>query len=179
VIPLENRDDVRIFDIFNTNARKFTGNKGAWHIHEFGFGNDQLYQANGQHIKQGLSLWLSDNHERCSIDTLEQAYSDVYSSMRSGWIESSLEEHQDILFKEDTEKFALFVKKMTIAEEDILIRFLAGKFELEDQVKCYFEKGKIYMWIDKKEQSKIIEKFGFEIKFLLHLNSPSITDNFS
>jgi hypothetical protein len=173
VIPLESWDDTRIFDIFNKNAAKFTGKKSAWRIHQFGCGNNQLMDAKGKYIQQGLNLWLYAELERCSIETLEQAYSHVYDAMRKGWVEASPEEYQNIMFKEDSKKFALFVKKGEISEEDTLIRFLTSKFGLEGQVKCHSEwlkegagycyNDNIYMWINKEELSKIIEKFGFEV----------------
>ena len=173
VIPLESRDVTRIFAIFNRNAIERVGNKTAWHIHDFGGGNNQLYTANGCHIKRGLNLWLYDGLGTCSLETLEKVYSDVYNSMRKGWIQSNPEEYQCIMFKEDTEKFVLFVKKNYFIEEATLIKFLINKFELQGQIECDSNWLKddvgnrcndtIYMWIDKKEISKIIEKFGFEI----------------
>lgn len=174
VIPLQCWDDTRIFDIFNTNARRFIGDKGKWDIHNFGWGSNQLEDANHHPIQKGLILRLYDNVERCSLAILKEAYSSVYNSMRTGWVQSNPEEYQNIMFKKDTERFALFVKKdKNLEEEDDLIRFLISKFELNGQIECQCEwlkkdsRGsyidKTYMWIDKEELSKIIEKFGFEI----------------
>lgn len=172
VIPLESWPDVRIFDIFNNNAAKLTGTT-AWHIREFGCGFNRQMDAAGQGIKQGLSLWLYDNIERCPLETLEQVYSNVYDAMRKGWVEYNPEDYPNMAFKEDSEKFTLFVKKTEMIEEAALISFLRTKFGLREQVKCHSEWVKddcgisfnddIYMWIDKVELSKIIEKFGFEV----------------
>ncbi len=92
--------------------------------------------------------------------------------MRKGWVASNLEDYQDIMFKEDPEKFALFVKKGKISEENTLIRSLTSKFGLKGQINCHSEwlkKGaaycyndNIYMWINKEVLSEIVEKFGFE-----------------
>lgn len=162
VIPLDSWDDARIFVIFSNNAAKFTGKKSAWHLHDFGCG------------KQGLNLWLYDDLERCSLETLEKAYSNVYDAMRKGWVASNPEDYQDIMFKEDSEKFALFVKKGKISEEDTLVSFLTSKFGLKGQISCHSEwlkegsgfcyNDNIYMWINKEALSEIVEKFGFELE---------------
>lgn len=173
VVALDSYDNTRILGIFNSNARKFIGEESAWQISEFGGGNNHLWDAKGKHIKQGLNLWLYDSLERCSLETLEHAYSYVYDAMRKGWVESNPEDYQDIMFKQDPEKFTLFVKKRHLEDEDHLIRFLSGKFGLEGQVKCHLEwlkedinlyfNDQIYMWVEKKVLPTFIVKFGLEL----------------
>lgn len=171
IIPLDSWDDARIFDIFNSNTAKFIEGISAWPISHFGHGYN-LQDAKGTYIKQGLDLWLFDDLKRCSLEELEQAYHHVYDAMRKGWVESNPDDYQNILYINDSEKFTLFVKKGKMVEEDTLIRFLTSKFGLKGQINCYsvwMKEGggccyndNIYMWIEKKELSKIIEKFGFE-----------------
>lgn len=175
VIPLDSWDDARIFDIFSKNAAKFTGKKSEWHIRDFSRLEDD---AIGKHIEQGIHLWLyNEDLGRCPLETLEKAYSNVYDAMRKGWIASNPDDYQDIMFKEDSEKFALFVKKGKIWEEDTLISFLASKFGLgRRKINCcsvwlkgsgYCYSDNLYMWINKEALSEVVEKFGFEFNLLI------------
>jgi hypothetical protein len=174
IISLVSWADTKIFDIFNSNIGHFIRDRNTrWEIHGFRLKEGGYADANCRYIDQGLSLWLHNDLKRCPLETLKQAYSDVYSSMRAGWVESKPEDYPDILHKENSEQFALFVKKSFLADEDDLIRFLASKFGLKGQVNsnglwlkedvgsCYNDK--IYMWIERKELPKIVETFGFDI----------------
>ncbi|MBJ7450158.1 MAG: hypothetical protein JHC93_07375 [Parachlamydiales bacterium] len=177
VIPLNQYNDARIFDIFSRNATKLVGRQSAWHIQDFGGGSEQFRDASGVLINQGIALRLYDN-ERCSLEALGKAYCIVNDVMRKGWVESNLEDYQDIksvqdIKSEDSEKFALYVKNSNMIEEDALIRFLTSKFGLVGQIMCYsrrlkeeselLNKSSIYMWINKEALPNIVEKFGFEI----------------
>lgn len=167
VISLDDWNDVRIFGIFSQNAAKIIGEKAAWNIHEFGGGLGMLEDTGIQPTQKGLELWLYDD-KMCSLEKLEEAYSDVYNSMRKGWVESKLENYPTILFTEDPSKYTLFVKNKSLVDEDTLICFLIRKFGLKNQIKCYYqwkgfrnENHKIYIWIANEKLSEVIEKFGF------------------
>jgi hypothetical protein len=173
VLQLDSWNDARVFHIFNNNAANVVGIESAWHVDNFCNEINQLDDANAKLIKQGLNLWHYEGLERCSLETLGIAYSSVYDSMCKGWVKSNPEEYQDIKFKEDPEKFVLFVKKSEISEEDTLIRSLISKFGLKGQINCHSEWLKdtggycyndhIYMWINREELPTIVEKFGFKV----------------
>lgn len=173
VIALDSRHDAKIFEIFNEHAVNFIEKKSAWSIHSFGGSTNVIRDANNKIIKCGLDLWCDPDLERCSLETLERAYIDVYQSMRKGWVESNPQEYQGTMFEKDSEKFAFFVKTRTINREEELIGFLSNKFKLNDKIMCYWawskkEGGyggndKIYMWIDKEDRLEIIKKFGFDL----------------
>lgn len=204
VIPLNDWSDCRIFDIFNENVNdtsrknsdwynkhieKLLGSNSAWNISSFGCGNHQLIDLNGKLIEQGLEF-LIYNKERCSLKTLEQAYREVYDTMRHGWVEANPLEHPELnITWMDCSNCALFLKnERSLMEEEILIRFLANKFGFEhrmfsDSMETNVEnprKNGLYMWIPKNELHAVIEKFGFNFTFLDKLtdrvNSKDILD---
>ena len=91
--------------------------------------------------------------------------------MVSGWENADLKDHPDIMFAEDPEEFDLFIKDKSLIEEDALIRFIAGKFSLDESVKCHakwlthpgYRYGKIYLWVRKTELDSTVGKIGFKL----------------
>jgi hypothetical protein len=171
VIPIKSWADTRIFDIFNMNAKELIEYNSMWRIYGFGCGNQQVVDAHDNRIKQGLGLCLDNDSQKCSLQTLKQAYSDVYRKMRGGWLKANpIEWQDDIFFKEDPQKFALFLKSRKLREEVALIRFLARKFGLRDAIRCdhvwnkEYHANDIYMWIQKDKLTEAIQKFGFDFQ---------------
>ncbi len=67
----------------------------------------------------------------------------------------------------DHNQFFRFIKESKLIDEDILIRFLISKFNLEQSIKCNkVNEEKIYLLVDKDIFSKFMDIFGFEIDYL-------------
>ena len=172
VVSLAKWCDVRICHIFSANSQKLLGDRNAWHIYEFGSGNSHLCDADGQSMGEGVALWLYDQLEMCSYETLEKSYNEVFSNIVNGWEKSKIEDHPGIMFKEDPEKFELYIKNKALIDEDTLIHFIAAKFSLADNITCnsqwlghpgYHYNGKIYLWIRKSALENVREKVGFKL----------------
>lgn len=171
VIALSNWNDARICDIFNANSSKILGNQNSWHIHDFGDGDYQLFDSRGEWMGHGVSLYLYDHLQMCSYEDLEASYDKVFSAMVSGWEKADFKDHPDIMFAENPEEFCLFMKDKSLIEEDTLIRFIASKFSLNENVKCHdqwlthpgFRYGKIYLWVRKTEMDSTVGKIGFKL----------------
>lgn len=167
IISLTNWDDVRICDIFNRNSAEFLGNSRAWHICQFGCGNNQLSNANGQHIKQGLTLSLYDTFEMCSLQDLETSYQQVLFNLITGWSKADPKNYPDIMYTKDHQEFEFYIKNQTLIEEDTLIRFIASKLSLDNDLLCDREDGydgKIYLWVRKTALENVVEKIGFKFQ---------------
>ncbi len=170
VVPLESPVDARICNIFSRNAREILGKEQAWHIHHFGMGNNQLYNSDRSLIKCGVTLWIYENFTRCSLETLEKAYQDVLSGLRSGWTPANIKDHPNIIPPENADEFVLFIKAKPLIEENVLIYCIATRFGMKEDVKCYDdweahtgpERGHLYLWIRKTSHENIADKFGFQ-----------------
>ncbi len=172
VVPLLEWSDTRICDIFNFNVFHILEDKKAWPIHGFGNGY-RLVDTTGMWVNQGVFLELDNPLEMCSYETLEASYNRIYTTMISGWEKTDLNDHPDILHKEDPNEFDLFTKTTSLKEEDSLILFIARKFGLFGKVYCSFQwlkdpgaenNGKLYLWIKKTELDTAVEKIGFQLK---------------
>jgi hypothetical protein len=172
VLTLDNWIDVKMFDVFSHNAQKIIGNRSAWHIHQFGGGDDVLRNSSGKSIGHGLALWLYDSVEPCSIADLEKTYNRIFNNITAGWVRANIEEYPDMMFKEDPDEFELFIKKEALPEEEQLICCIAIRFGFKNDVRChsrwsygssYEDKGIIYQWIRKKALEKVVEKLGFKL----------------
>ena len=173
VISLGSRVDARICTIFNTNATNILGNeRRAWQIRDDCL-NDQFHDSKGGETLHELTLWLDDSVNPCPIDELEKLCNQVLERFIAGWNSAKIEEHPDILLKKNPDDFYLFIKERTLSEEDVLIRLLAKKFAMQEDVNCHSEwvthseyrnKNKIYLWIKKTVLEDVISKFGFKLE---------------
>jgi hypothetical protein len=171
VISLAKASDARICGIFNTNSRCLLGDRNGWPTYDFDTTRIWRY-ADGQLIEQGLTLLVYDDAKICSYEALEASYNEVFSNLVNGWERSKIENHPNILFKEDPEKFALFIKNSTLSQEDILIRSIASRFSLEDDIKCqgewltnsgYSYCDKIYLWARKSALKNVRKTVGLKL----------------
>jgi len=173
VLPLSNLNDAAICGILTDNARKILGNKKAWHVHSVGWGNNQLWTSSRECIGYGISLWLYDNVDACSLETLEKTYKNIITLSQLDWKSARLEDHPTIMFKEDPEYWNLFIKKQNVSQENHLIGWVCGKFNLLDKISChdkwlktpkvdYELRDEIYLWVKKDAQEKFDEIFGFK-----------------
>ena len=92
--------------------------------------------------------------------------------MQIGWVESKLEDHPGIFHKQDGKEFALFIKKYARREEICLIRTVAEKFGVRNDLHCdnlwrcpvdanLCEEAS-YMWIRKSALADVENKMGFK-----------------
>ena len=170
VISLNNEDNARICAIFNTNARQILGKRRAWQIRDI-VPSDQVHDLGDKEIHQGLSLGLYDTVTPCPVEELEKAYNQVLEKLTLGWKSAKTEEDPDISNPDD---FYMFVKERALSDEGTLIRLLARKFSMEENVKkgsnpkwvahsgCK-DNNKIYLWIKKTAFEDIVNKFGFKM----------------
>ena len=99
--------------------------------------------------------------------------------MTTGWISAKLEDNLGILMKKNTDEFALFIKEQSLVEENVLIRFIAARLSMSNDVECWdmwltekgycYPKNKIYLWIKKSALQKVVAnfRFNFELKSCL------------
>jgi len=158
IIPMKGDCDPGIFKLLFNNAMS---SATSWGISSFDIKRrvllDDLYIENG--LMQELST------SACSLEDLRSSCLQTIEDMREGWVESDPNEYPDIGRKKDSRRFALFIKGEKGTKEDCLIRYLATKFGVREQVDCYEpwpnDRSIIYMWIDRGALPNIIEKFGF------------------
>lgn len=173
VLPLSNRNDAAICGILTNNLRKILGNRKAWHIHSTGWGSEQLWTSSGECIGYGISLWLYDSVDECSLETLEETYKKIIIASQRGWKCAKPEDYPNIMFKEDSERWNLFIKKEELSEECNFIGWLCGNFNLLEKISChdkwlkspkagYELRDEIYLWVKKDSQEKFDEIFGFK-----------------
>jgi hypothetical protein len=164
VISLASWSDARICDIFSRNSTKFLGNFHAWHIHDFGGGYNQLSDANGQRIKQGVQLALYDNFKMCSLQDLEKSYQQVLSNLITGWSKADPKNYPDIMFTKDPQEFELYIKNQSLIEENNLIHFIARKLSLNNDLSTDEDdcNGKIFLRVRKTALENVVEKIGFK-----------------
>lgn len=167
------RDKAKICEIFSGYCTKILGKDYWLQMYAFWGVNDQRFYSNGTNIKNGIELWISDEMTLCSFKDLKKAYDLVLSNFQDGWIASTIENNEDIMFKEDPNQFALFVKEKQFVTEDSLIRSLSTLFGTEGDIKSHGEWSthpgyryteKVYMWIRITAFDVIIDKFGFNIQ---------------
>jgi hypothetical protein len=172
VLPLKSWGDANICSILSDNAERILGKKNAWCIHDFGCGNNQLYDAGGEVLGNGIALWLYSNNTMCSLECLERTYKNIITLLQIDWKSAQLEDHPVMMHKKDPEQWHLFVKKNNLIGEDVLIRFLASKFNMTNMILCHGEwlktpklgyeyRDEIYLWVKKDAKEKFDEIFGF------------------
>ncbi|CDZ80487.1 F-box-like protein [Candidatus Rubidus massiliensis] len=163
IIPLKNWNDARIFAIYINNMI-FLKNKLGWIIRSFGSCNDIRQTSNHQLITCGLELQIQDSNN-ISLENIKQDYLSLYNTLRIGWKIFDDTQYPDIEI--DHNQFFRFIKESKLIDEDILIRFLISKFNLEQSIKCNrVNEEKIYLLVDKDIFSKFMDIFGFEIDYL-------------
>lgn len=171
VIALARWNDARICDLFSKNAEILFGEKGSWPIYDFGCGSNLRYDLEKKLIEHGLCFWIDDKREMCSSKELNNSYDQILERMKTGWKASEIRDYPNMPHTEDPFEFALFVKKASLVQEDVLIRFIAGRFDLCNDITCCTERtrcareepgGNVYLWIKKSALEEFIDKFGFK-----------------
>lgn len=158
VLPL-NVDDARICELVNVNSINLFRTK-SWCIDtsEYPF------------VEFGYCIRLFPvMYKMCSPEELQKRYTTIVGLLQNNWQRTTLKEHPDIFFKQDENTWDLFIKnkKSYLCEEDVLIRFLASKFNMESQIDCFDigEDGmpcdEVYLWVKKDaiNQFDVIFKF--------------------
>lgn len=190
VLSLESDEDCRIAELLNKNAKKIPGYGSNWSIHTFGMGEYQLYSSSGQRINQGLQLFLYDNSILCAPQDLETMYDHLIETVKNGWSASPLDQHvikpgteihsriNGWFAHHDTElekKWVLFVKEKPLIEEDILIKFLARKFNVRDTIGCDSKLLKQPNSLERHERLYLVVRKNAldKVKSTLQLNLPS------
>ncbi len=175
-VSLETLDDAMIFDLLTANARRVL-RVAHWQVSFFGLGTPSLFTETGKRIHQGARLWVDGYYGMGDPDTLRGGYRKVLEEMRAGWIRVNPKdlpvEQFPRVYDHDHEKFILFSKEYSsdrgFIEEDCLIRFLASKLSLHEDVKCYTEgtavaippivstAGKVYLWVKRTAYERFME----------------------
>ncbi len=169
VLPLTDWYDSKICDILNKNLQ------APLELHDFGTGINQRAtsdeQGNRHALQSGIELWLGEFDMPIYLNGLSFAYIDVIEDLKSGWEQSTLKEHPDIMFQQPGKNWLLFIKKQRLIEEDSLIRFLAMKFNLATKVDSmcewlkepsgFEERGIPYLWIRADALEEVQKKFKF------------------
>jgi hypothetical protein len=168
LICLANRYDARICHIFNENARIRLGEHQSWPIYSFGEGDHHFIDANDRQLHGGVVLYLRENQERCPLEVLRTSYKEILETMRSHWKEANKVDYRDIIHKEDSDNFFLFIKPSSLMQEDSLIRYITGRIGMKGRVKCYRDwllpdnhRNQIYLWVRKAALEEVIIKFDF------------------
>lgn len=136
VLPLENLEDCRISEILNHNA---TGYGSPYFIRAFA-ANNRLLSSSGESIKRGLILSFYEDTLDLPQD-LEKTYAGFIETLKDGWsVERLYHNSTDILYEHDIEskreEALFFIKEKKLVQEELLLQFLAKKFNLEDKMGC-------------------------------------------
>ncbi len=155
VVTLKEHGDSRIGHIFHQQVREILGDHKGWYIREFVGFDENLHT-----IYHGLTFWPSETHNKATIQEMEYAYKQVLTQMTNGWNKTAIENPME----KDPNEFELFIKQRSFVEEDALLRFLAGKFGLADEMGVYAYSGssKLQMWIKKESFDLVTEIMGFQ-----------------
>lgn len=132
VLPTDNLRDAKLCEYLHTRAAHYLSLTND--VHCFGWGIHNLCDPDGVRIPRGLILCM--NGDQAPLEGLERAYAKVIVATSQRWEEASEEDLSRILYKENPEKFRLYVKSKPYEGEEIFIRLLAEKLGLNDQIKC-------------------------------------------
>jgi len=175
VLPLEDWNDCRIVNILCSYAEKKLGHQQAWHVHDFGCGNNRMHDENGNDLKNGITEWLYKDYmpTRCSLEELKLVFDELINQSITGWKQSTLIEHPDIFHTQSEEEWYLFIKPKIFNQEDNLLCLFSMINNLRDEISChhtwYSPKGSyeyrdtLYLWIKKKTYDKVIKALNLQI----------------
>ncbi len=189
VLPLEDWGECRIIDTLCSIASHKLGDTREWNIRIFGErGFDQLYDAHGKNLKQGLHLWIHEEsmQTRCSLTELKSEFDTYLNQMSSGWSLSTLAQHPDIFHRESEEEWFLLIKPQSFIQENFLIESLAAPMDLDTAISCeryyWSEQGdgehrdQLYLWIRKKDFDRVVRTLELKINNLEAQNRNSIPE---
>jgi len=169
VISLDSFFDMRICELFHAIADQTSGAEFQWNLIYYDHVSTSSV-PNSPVGTHGLALFINDISDMCSFETLHGRYNQIYERMKTGWVNAKLAECPDILHKENPDEFELFVKDSPSFGEDSLIRFIALRFSLNEDLKCGnawkehlgYRHGNLYLWIRKSALEMVVDTFGFE-----------------
>lgn len=158
VVTFKEYADCIIGHIFHRQVREILGDHNGWYI--LNVGRSMLSDENLHTIHHGLTFWPSETHNKATIQEMEYAYMQVLTQVTNGWKKTAIENPME----KDPNEFELFIKQRSFVEEDALLRFLAGKFGLADEMGVYAYSGssKLQMWIKKESFDLVTEIMGFQ-----------------
>lgn len=136
ILLSNNYVDCRISEILSDNAQKYLPT--AWLIRTFGNYEWCYYKTIfSGNLGHGMDLVIAKDHAICSLDELTVVYQSLVDQLQKGWSFSTLEKNPDIFFKQPEESWLLFIKNDSFLAEEVLIRFLASKFRLDEKIESY------------------------------------------
>lgn len=172
ILGLEDWDDCLITEILTENAKELT-KENNFSIRNFGGGYNSI-SFRGKYLGRGLQFLMYENYSSFSLEALKNSYKSTINKLKSGWERTTLSENKDIFHTESEEEWFLFIKKNnSLINESILIRSLADKFGMKDNIECYnywksykgpMHKDEIYLWVKKDSLEEFIRIFGFDLK---------------
>jgi len=177
VLPLKHWYDCLMIEILCINAEKKLGRQQAWHVRNFGAGDNILRDKNGKNLGEGITEWLHKDYipTRCSLEKLKHVFDDLVKQMTTNWIQTTLNEYPDILHTKSEEEWSLFIKPEVLFKEADLIIIFASAFNIynDKDVSCDdhwkkpsgdFElRDTLYLWIKKKSYDKVIKALNLQI----------------
>jgi hypothetical protein len=176
VLPLKNWNDCRTLELLSATHKKFLGCRLAWVIGatSMGYPSHPLWSATGGHGGgQGIFFQSYNDDDTCALDELQTSYIRAIDSLKSNWVATSLQTYPDIFHKESESEWFLFIKEKQIEDEDTLIRFLASKFDMRNQISCHdmwkiseelTHCKEIYLWVKKDAFDTFQQIFDFKIQ---------------
>lgn len=161
VISMQQPLDAKICAIFNRNAREILGDECSWHIHDFGYADDPLFDLADRKVPPGVSLWLYERLNPCSLKILKACYELIFQSMTFGWKKTEIRESKD---------FSFFTKANTLFSEDELITLVAKRLGISAHVQCRREPptppgyvfGSLCLSVRAAALGAVAKQFGFQ-----------------
>jgi hypothetical protein len=105
-------------------------------VYPFGCGNNHRFDPSGQHILQGIELWIYKSYIELPVDQFKATAKTLLDALVQGWEQSSLSLHSEIFHRESENTHQLYVKKMNEGMDDTFIRHLAIALDAP-RVSCY------------------------------------------
>ena len=147
ILPLDSKDDCSISENLAVLSESFLRvAKGPYTNETFPQGLRWLIYAYSEASTDNMKHYvgLEDSHRyygvaeksslnRCSLETLQEAYAAVINELKSGWQKENLTDIIDLL---DDDTRIKFTKYTSQPHEHILLRNFAKKFDLYPKIDC-------------------------------------------
>jgi hypothetical protein len=177
VLPLKNWDNCLMISILCENAKTKLGRQKAWHVHDFGCGNNRRYDSKGKDLGDGITEWLYKDNipARCSLQELKLVFYEIVQQLCIGWNQSTLAEHPDIFLTQPEDEWYLFIKPTVLHQEADLLSLFASAFDIHigKDISCHYHWKKssgdfelrdtLYLWIKKESYDKVIKALNLQI----------------
>ncbi|MGB8467803.1 MAG: hypothetical protein WCE21_02275 [Candidatus Babeliales bacterium] len=132
LLSLKNTTDGQLCTLLNETARDLLNMQKTLHIRDFGIGNLQYYDQNGNCISPGIfvHMYKPEEVKKLDLNLFHEECQQIIQEFKAGWQATTLEENPTIARKKSEEQWCLYTKKNTAHSAHSMVYYIAFKCKI-------------------------------------------------